>query len=182
MSPEIIESDPGFEVVSEAELEQAPQVLPLARRVSRRRYEAERLTRWVRGFLIVLALGLMVVFGIAIWLNPYHDDGSRRAMATHMQLGLEPCNMVVLFDKPCPACGMTTSFAMLMHGDIVGSVQANWVGTLLALTWLTAIPWSIASAMRARYYFIRSGELLFTVLISTFMVLMIARWGVVVLT
>ena len=35
-------------------------------------------------------------------------------MGTHQQLGLPPCNFVTLTGYPCPACGMTTSFALLV--------------------------------------------------------------------
>ena len=171
--------DPGFELVDEADVDRSR--LPVARPVRRGGADDRRLPRWVRGFLVLIALGLTTVFGIALWLNPYNPDGSRRSMATHTQLGLEPCNMVVLTGKPCPACGMTTSVSLLAHGDVVGSLQANWVGTLLALTWLAAIPWAVASAVRGRYYFVRSGEVLTSVLIVVFLVLMIARWAVVLL-
>ena len=169
--------DPGFELVDEAEAARVRR-LPVARPVGD---ADDRLPRWVRGFLVLIALGLAAVFGVALWLNPYNADGTRRSMATHTQLGLEPCNMVVLTGKPCPACGMTTSVALLAHGDPVGSVKANWVGTLLAVVWLAAIPWAVASAVRGKYYFVRSGELLTSVLIVGFLVLMIARWGVVLL-
>ena len=50
-------------------------------------------------------------------------------MATHTQLGMPPCNFVVMTGKPCPACGMTTSFALLVRGDVGASLRANWAGT-----------------------------------------------------
>lgn len=172
--------DPGFELVDEAEAARVRR-LPVARPVRATDADDPRLARWVRGFLVLIALGLVAVFAVGLWLNPYHPDGTRRTMATHTQLGLEPCNMVVLTGKPCPACGMTTSVSLLIRGDVVGSLRANWVGTLLAATWLAAIPWAVASAVRGRYYFVRSGEVLTSVLIVAFLVLMIARWAVVIL-
>ena len=56
-------------------------------------------------------------------------------MATHTQLGMPPCNFVVMTGKPCPACGMTTSFALLVRGDVRASLRANWAGTLIAVLW-----------------------------------------------
>lgn len=151
--------------------------LPLARRLGSG--PPDRLVRWVRIWLLVLAGGGLLILGIALWLNPYNADGSRKDMATHTQLGLPPCNMVVMTGKPCPACGMTTSFSLLAHGDIVGSARANWVGTLLATYGLILIPWAIVSSARGKYLFVRSGELLTMISLLVFMVLMTGRWVVV---
>ena len=48
------------------------------------------LTGWVRGTLVGMVLGLVVVFAIALWLNPYDEDGTPRQMETHTKLGLPP--------------------------------------------------------------------------------------------
>lgn len=37
---------------------------------------------------------------------------------THTQLGLAPCPSVLIWSRPCPACGLTTSFAATVHGDL----------------------------------------------------------------
>lgn len=37
---------------------------------------------------------------------------------THRQLGLPPCQTVALFGRPCPGCGLTTSWTMTLHGDV----------------------------------------------------------------
>ena len=65
----------------------------------------------------------------AFRIHPYDADGNPRTSATHTQLGMPPCNFVTLTGKPCPSCGMTTSFALLVRGDVVSSLRANWVGT-----------------------------------------------------
>src|SRR6516162_9941646 len=102
---------------------------------------------YVRGLLLSMAAGLAAVFVIAFWLNPYTADGSPRTMATHTQLGIPPCNFVVLTGKPCPACGMTTSFALLVRGDVGASLRANWVGTLLAGFWAGLLVWAVVGAL-----------------------------------
>jgi len=137
----------------------------------------ERLVWYVRGFLVFIAVSLTILFTAAAWIHPYADDGSAQTMATHTQLGLPRCTMVELTAKPCPACGMTTSFSLLMHGDVWSSLKANWVGTLLAIFWLCLIPWSAIGAVRGRYLFIRSAEVLTTVCVCTLLVLMISRWA-----
>jgi hypothetical protein len=168
-------SEAEFELVGES-----PEVVPIARPV--RRYRPNRIAWWVRGFLIAMALSFIVVFAIGAWLNPYDADGLPRSMATHTQLGLPPCNMVQLIGKPCPACGMTTSFSLLMHGDLLNSLRANWAGTLLALGWMALIPWGLISAFRGKYLFIRDVELWISVLVLILLVVMVGRWIVVLLT
>jgi len=135
---------------------------------------------WVRGVLVGLALGVTVVFGIALWLDPYQGDAGTYRMGTHQQLGLPPCSFVVLTKYPCPACGMTTSFALLIRGDVLNALRANWVGALLALSCLLFIPWSLLSAWKRRTIFVRSVEQTFTILVVAFMVLMLLRWAIVI--
>jgi hypothetical protein len=145
------------------------------RRVSR------RLRQWVRWFLLVLATVFVAVLGVAVWLNPYDDAGHARTMSTHTQLGLEPCTMVVMTGKPCPACGMTTSFALLMHGDVANSMRANWVGTLFCFALVLLTPWLILSAIKGRLYGVTNGELFSTVLLTSLLFLMTIRWLIILI-
>jgi hypothetical protein len=131
---------------------------------------------WVRGSLIALALALTAVFAVALWLNPYNEDGSPRRMATHRQMGLPPCTFYATTGLPCPSCGMTTSFALLMHGDVVNSLRANAVGTLLAVFCLLLIPWCVVGAVRQRTPFVYSLERTLTFLVLGFLSIMLLRW------
>jgi hypothetical protein len=137
------------------------------------------LRAWVRGTLVGVALALIAVFAVAVWLKPYDDDGSPLRMATHRQMGLPPCTFFATTGLPCPSCGMTTSFSLLMHGDVVNSLRANAVGTLLALFCLTLIPWCLASAVWKRPLFVRSVERMLTLAVLGFLSLMLLRWGIV---
>jgi Protein of unknown function (DUF2752) len=137
---------------------------------------------WARALLVLVAAGLIAVFTIAALLNPYNEDGSPRRMATHTTkpLGLPPCTFYTWTGLPCPSCGMTTSFALLMRGDLGDSLRANAVGTLLAAFLLLLIPWGLAGAARGRLVGVRSLERALTVTVAVFLVLMLARWLVVV--
>jgi hypothetical protein len=137
------------------------------------------LANWARGTLAGLALGMTVVFLIALWLNPYQADGTPMSMETHRQLGLPHCSFYALTGYPCPACGMTTSFALLIRGDLINSLRANWAGTVLGVLGFLFIPWAIASIWWRRTVFIRHVEWTATLVLVGFMTLMMLRWGIV---
>jgi hypothetical protein len=143
----------------------------------------QRLKRGVRTGLVAVAVSLASVFGVAIYLNPYGPDGTPRTMATHTQLGLPQCNMVAMIGYPCPTCGMTTSFALLVRGDVRGSLRANWAGTLTALSWAGLLIWAVASAVAGRLWFVRPGrgEALATAGVALFLILALGRWAAVLL-
>jgi hypothetical protein len=142
------------------------------------------LTWWVRGALLVIVLGLVAVFTIAVLLNPYNEDGTPRTMATHTTwpLRLPDCTFKTMTGGlPCPSCGMTTSFSLLMHGDPIASLRANWVGTGLAVFCLGLIPWALASVWLKRPLFVTSLERAMAVSVVVFLVVMMLRWGIVLL-
>lgn len=137
-----------------------------------------RSTWYVRIALLMIGVLLIGVFAVAAYLNPYDADGTPRRMATHTQLGLPPCNFVMLSGKPCPSCGMTTSFSLLVHGDLRGSLNANWAGTVLAISWAGLLGWSVVSGLIGRPVLIPPGrgELVLTILVGISLVMMLGRW------
>lgn len=61
--------------------------------------------------------------GVGLYLRPdQHGHG------THQQLGLPPCPSVLLFDRPCPGCGLTTSWTNFLHGNILQAVKCHPLG------------------------------------------------------
>ncbi len=83
--------------------------------------------RILKGQLIVTALWI-VITAIGIFLSP-----SPNGHGTHQQLGLPPCPSVLLFDKPCPGCGLTTSWTATIHGQLATAFTAHPLGPLLYL-------------------------------------------------
>jgi hypothetical protein len=146
--------------------------------VIRERPRRARLQHWVRASLVIIGVGLVGVFAVAIALDPY-QDGKVWLAETHRQLGLPPCTFKHLTGYPCPSCGMTSSFALAIRGDLWHSVQANFVGTLLALGGLAFIPWAAASALKGRLLGIRNFESVLVRGVIAFLILMFGRWGVV---
>ena len=162
-----------------------PVAVPMARtaRLRSAPHAGQNVGRLTRASLLVVGALLAGIFGIAFWLNPYDANGQPRTMATHTQLGMPPCNFVLLTGKPCPSCGMTTSFALLVRGDIRASLHANWAGTLIAVLWAAIMVWAIASGIRGKPFFIPCGrgELILTAVVGVVLVLMLGRWTAVLI-
>ena len=87
---------------------------------------AMRTRRRAVGAIVALATGTVLL--LAAWFQPAADGHG-----THTQLGLPPCGWVVGMGIPCPSCGMTTSFAHATDGNLLGALQAQPAGALLAL-------------------------------------------------
>ena len=124
-----------------------------------------------------MVLALAAVFALAVWIRPYDEEGEVRS--TYPELGLPPCTFKYLTGQPCPSCGMTHSFVMLMHGDLMNSIRSNVVGTLLAVFCMTLIPWSLASVYLQRPLFVLTIERTLTWVIVVFMTLVLVRWVIV---
>lgn len=88
----------------------------------------------------------------ALLLTAGFLEPSPEGMGTHRQLGLPPCSFVRMFGKPCPACGMTTSWSHFMRGSFVRSATANPGGLMLAVIAMLASPWLIVSGIRGRWF------------------------------
>ncbi len=141
---------------------------------------APRLQRWLRLSLVLIAVLLAGTFVLAAYLNPY-KDGRVWLEGTHQQLGLPTCTFKDATGLPCPTCGMTSSFALFVRGDVVNSLRANAAGTMLAVLFLVVMPWSVLSALRGRWLFVRSVEWVFVRLVVGFMIFVLVRWGIVLL-
>ena len=103
--------------------------------------------------LAALALALLALLATARTLTP-----DARGHGTHQQLGLPPCTFYVIFQRPCPACGMTTAWAWLLRGKLGHALAANAGGTLLAGLSLAGVPWLLISAVRGRWFGGRPSE------------------------
>jgi hypothetical protein len=140
----------------------------------------QRLPIWGRLILLGLASVWLTVFVIAALLNPYDANGLPRTAETHTQppLNLPKCTFKEITGLPCPSCGMTTSFSLLIHGDLWNSLQANFAGTALACIGLFFVPWSFVCAWKGRFVLIDSLEMTLFRLSIAFITLMFVHWGI----
>lgn len=97
-----------------------------------------RFERLLAGFVLAVAC---VAFTIAATVNPYDESGRPRTHGTHRQLGLPACTMLSTVGFPCPSCGMTTSIALVFHGDIPAACRANWAGVIIAVAGVATALW-----------------------------------------
>jgi len=118
-------------------------------------------------------VGLSILWGTALWLRP-----DARGLGTHQQFGLPPCTVRFLFGVRCPTCGMTTAWACLVRGRVVGAVQANATGALLGGVCLAALPWLIVTAVRGRWWLISPSVEQLAWLTALFVGMALVEWVV----
>jgi hypothetical protein len=77
---------------------------------------------------------LLAVLSVAAWLTPSPTGfGTHEQLALRPGAGLQTCTWVALTGKPCPTCGMTTSFAHAANFDLLAALKVQPMGTVLAL-------------------------------------------------
>ena len=86
---------------------------------------AARRSRVWAGAWCLACVGLLAV---AALLTP---DPS--GVGTHTQLGVLPCNMMVIWGVPCPTCGMTTAFSLTVRGRWLAAARTQPAGWLAAV-------------------------------------------------
>jgi hypothetical protein len=110
--------------------------------------------RWTDRLVMACAGSVLVaLLATAAWLTP-----SPKGLGTHQQLGLPPCTVVAWYGIRCPSCGMTTSWAWLLRGQVLAALRANAGGTLLAAAAVVCGPWLLVSGLRGRWLFGRPHE------------------------
>lgn len=120
-----------------------------------------------------LGLALLVPLLVAVSLEP-----AAEGHGTHQQLGLPPCTFYVVFGWRCPTCGMTTSWAHLVRGQVVRAVEANLGGTLLAALAMIAVPWLLWSAARGRWLGWVPTYTAWAWILASAMSVALVEWGV----
>ena len=65
------------------------------------------------------------VTSVALYLTP-----NASGHGTHQQLGMPPCPSVLMFSRPCPGCGLTTSWTAFVHGQFGMAFKAHPLGPI----------------------------------------------------
>jgi Protein of unknown function (DUF2752) len=125
----------------------------------------------VRCLLLAVAAGILGILVLARKLEP-----DPRGFGTHTQLGMRPCSFLRMTGRPCPACGMTTSFAWFVRGRIDRSWQANAAGCVFALLSVPLMAWLVASTVANQPCGFKTLSRPVVFLIVTAVVLSLATW------
>jgi hypothetical protein len=142
-------------------------------------YSPPRRLKWYcRLPLVVGGSILLGLLATAACLEP-----AKEGYGTHRKLGLAECGFLTLTKdlRPggfrCPACGMTTSWAHLVRGQVFGAVKCNVGGTLLALLSMAAAPWLLVSGLRGRWLWGWPNEVVIASLGVAVVVVTLIDWG-----
>jgi hypothetical protein len=103
---------------------------------------------WDRSLWWSSSAGIVSIGAIARVLTP-----SVSGVGTHTQLGLPRCGFLWLTGVPCPACGLTTCFTHMMHGQLMAAVQCHPFGVALFALLALALPLTVWAGVRARPFF-----------------------------
>ncbi len=99
-----------------------------------------------------LLMAVVATFLTAGFLLAWSLEPDPRGFGTHQRLGLPECTVRMLFDFPCPGCGMTTCFAQFVRGNFPAALAANPAGVWLAITCVVVLVWSAACAAGGRLW------------------------------
>src|SRR4030095_10825456 len=94
-------------------------------------------------------LGILAAMGF-IFTAAYGLHPDPRGLGTHEQLFLPPCWFHWWTGIPCPACGLTTSFAYLAKGDFLKGFQTHPMGPVLFLLAIMGFVYALISLFRRR--------------------------------
>ena len=132
-----------------------------------------KLPWYVRGLFVIFGTGLITLLIVAMCLKP-----SPKGFGTHTQLGLNPCSFTTIVGFRCPSCGMTTSWAHFVRGNIIQSLKSNSGGTMLALTSAIAGPWLLASGLLGRWWIWQPNEWVVVAVASLIVLVTMVDWGI----
>ncbi len=116
--------------------------------------------------------GSSTLLGLAASLTP---DG--RGFGSHQQLGYPPCTSVVVFGYPCPTCGMTTSFAHLVRGELIASFQAQPAGFLLGLATIASAAVSVSVLVTGKVWSVNWFRVSAARLVAVLLLLAVGGWA-----
>jgi hypothetical protein len=78
-----------------------------------------------------LGWGVAAAAALAAVLGARSIEPDGRGFGTHERLGLPPCAFREAVGAPCPACGLTTAFALAARGRAGEALLAQPFGALL---------------------------------------------------
>ena len=125
--------------------------------------------RW--GWMLVSGLCLGAIVTAAI-LKP-----DPRGHGTHEQLGLPPCSFMLTTGLPCPTCGMTSAFSLVVRGKVLEGIIAQPASAALCLLTIIMLPislWTVATGRSICVNWDRLGAVRVSL---AFAMIFVGAWG-----
>ena len=104
--------------------------------------QASARTRTKAVFVLLLTAALITT---AAWLTP-----DPKGFGTHTQLGQSRCGWPQSYGIPCPTCGMTTAFSLVVRGKLSRAFCAQPFGAILALGTCLGLAHSLCALFTGR--------------------------------
>ncbi len=127
--------------------------------------------------LVSLAIGsvCLVILAVAVYVKP-----DAKGYGSHTQLHLPACGFRERTGYPCPTCGMTTAFSLVVRGRILRAFEVQPAGTLLAIACVLIAGVAFYGGIWGRrvdpdkyFLFYITPEMLFVVV----MLIILLSWG-----
>ena len=95
---------------------------------------------------------LVMVFlaGAALLITARSLEPAAEGIGTHMQLGMDACGYLERNGKPCPTCGMTTSFAHFADLEVIDAFRVQPLGAILFVATAAATVTAAVHLIRRR--------------------------------
>lgn len=132
-------------------------------------FRASPAERAVQAFLAVVCAAALVA-GVLLVPSP-------TGTGTHRILGLAECGMLRATGKPCPTCGVTTSFVLAAHGRFAEAVVNQPFGfalLLLVAGGLAGLAFTLATGRSWYPVFVRVNPV---VVLLALLGLLLASWA-----
>ncbi|MCA9250052.1 MAG: DUF2752 domain-containing protein [Phycisphaerales bacterium] len=120
-------------------------------------------------FAVVVTTALLAV---SVLLTP-----DPNGFDTHSQLGLARCSWPATYGIPCPTCGMTTSFALMVRGRVIQSFTTQPLGAMLALATFGVLLLGIRALFTGRSWRINTYRCTPLRIICGGVLITLAAWG-----
>lgn len=107
----------------------------------------------------------------------YVVEPSEKGHGTHTQLGLPPCPCLAVTGRPCPACGLTTCFALCARGQLATAFTVHPVGPLLFIGMLIlASIYGLAWVRRQDVFYTKLGSRVIAAVLIVFVAFGLVRF------
>jgi len=98
---------------------------------------------------VIINLGITTCI-VALLLALFLLTPSQTGFSTHEQIIPIPCSFHHFFKIPCPSCGLTTSLAHILNGNLLDSIKTHPLGLFFFLLFLIILYQSIKGVILSK--------------------------------